>query len=131
MRIGAVMEKEFVTVRETDPIENVLKIMTEKKVNGLPVVNEDNLLIGMVVKADIFRFMIQPGHIESCPVDWVMAKDVVSVHPDESVQEAADKLLSNHIVAMPVVENGKVVGVVSVEDLLRYFAHRCACFNAP
>ncbi|ACL20605.1 putative signal transduction protein with CBS domains [Desulfitobacterium hafniense DCB-2] len=124
MRIGAVMEKEFVTVRETDPIENVLKIMTEKKVNGLPVVNEHNLLIGMVVKADIFRFMIQPGHIESCPVDWVMAKDVVSVHPDESVREAADKLLSNHIVAMPVVENSKVVGVVSVEDLLRYYSHR-------
>ncbi len=118
------MEKEFVTVRETDPIENVLKIMTEKKVNGLPVVNEHNLLIGMVVKADIFRFMIQPGHIESCPVDWVMAKDVVSVHPDESVREAADKLLSNHIVAMPVVENSKVVGVVSVEDLLRYYSHR-------
>ncbi len=124
MRIGAVMEKEFVTVRETDPIENVLKIMTEKKANGLPVVNEHNLLIGMVVKADIFRFMIQPGHIESCPVDWVMAKDVVSVHPDESVREAADKLLSNHIVAMPVVENSKVVGVVSVEDLLRYYSHR-------
>lgn len=123
MRIGAVMEKEFVTVRETDPIENVLKIMTEKKVNGLPVVNEDNLLIGMIVKSDIFRFMIQPGHIESCPVDWVMAKDVVSVDPDESAREAADKLLSNHIVAMPVVENGQVVGVISVEDLLKYYAH--------
>ncbi|BAE83248.1 MULTISPECIES: CBS domain-containing protein [Desulfitobacterium] len=122
MKIGAVMAKEFVTVRETDPIENVLKIMTEKKVNGLPVVNEQHLLIGMVVKADIFRFMIQPGHIESCPVDWVMAKDVVSVHPDESVQEAAGKLLSNHIAAMPVVENGKVVGVVSVEDLLKYYS---------
>lgn len=124
MRIRGVMEKEFFMVRETDPIENVLNIMTEKKINGLPVVNENNLLIGMVVKADIFRFMIDPGHIESCPVDWVMAKDVVSVHPDESVHEAAEKLLSNHIVAMPVVENDKVVGVISVENLLEYFSQK-------
>lgn len=124
MRIRGVMEKEFCMVRETDPIENVLKIMTEQKINGLPVVNENNFLIGMVVKADIFRFMIQPGHIERCPVDWVMAKDVVSVHPEEGVHEAAGKLLSNNIVAMPVVENDKVVGVISVENLLEYFSRR-------
>ena len=124
MRIGEVMVKEIFMVRETDPIENVLKIMTEKKVNGLPVVDQDNLLIGMVVKSDIYRFMIQPGHIESCPVDWVMTKDVVSVHPEESVYDAAEKLLGNHIVAMPVTEDGKVVGVISVEDLLGYFARK-------
>lgn len=122
MKIGEVMVKEIFMVRETDTIENALKIMTDKKVNGLPVVNEDNLLVGMVVKSDIYRFMIQPGHIESCPVDWVMAKDVVSADPEESVYLAAEKLLNNHIIAMPVVENGKVVGVVSVEDLLRFFA---------
>jgi CBS domain-containing protein len=120
MQIGDVMIKEIYMVREKDTIEDALKIMTEKKVNGLPVVNENNLLVGMVVKADIYRFMIQPGHIDSCPVEWVMSKDVVAVHPEESVKDAAEKILSNHIVAMPVVEDGKVVGVISIEDLLRY-----------
>ncbi|NMA69448.1 MAG: CBS domain-containing protein [Desulfitobacterium sp.] len=124
MQVRDVMVKDHFMVRETDLIEDVLKIMTEKKINGLPVVNKDNLLVGMVVKADIYRFLIDPGHIDSCPVDWVMAKEVITAHPDESVKEAANKLLSNHIVAMPVVENEKVVGVISVENLLEYYSQR-------
>lgn len=124
MKVRDVMIKDHFTVRETDLIEDVLKIMTEKKLNGLPVVNQDKLLVGMVVKADIYRFLIDPGHIDSCPVDWVMAKEVITAHPDESVKEAANKLLTNHIVAMPVVEKEKVVGVISVENLLEYYSQR-------
>lgn len=124
MKVRDVMIKDHFTVRETDLIEDVLKIMTEKKFNGLPVVNQDNFLVGMVVKADIYRFLIDPGHIDSCPVDWVMAKEVITAHPDESVKEAANKLLTNHIVAMPVVEKEKVVGVISVENLLEYYSQR-------
>lgn len=121
MTIKDIMLKELITVSPTDTIKDVLKIMTERKINGLPVVNEDQLLVGMVVKADIYRFMIEPGHLEVSPVDWVMAKKVITSSPDESIQEAAKKILHHHIVAMPVVEDDKVVGLISIEDLLEYY----------
>ncbi len=121
MIIKDIMPNELITVSKTDTIENVLKIMTEKKLNGLPVVDENNLLVGMVVKADIYRFMIQPGHFEVSPVDWVMAKKVITSSPDESIQDAAKKILQHHIVAMPVVEDAKVVGLISIEELLQYY----------
>jgi CBS domain-containing protein len=121
MRIKDIMKKEFLYVKGNDLIEKVLDIMRKSKVNSLPVVDSGGLLVGIVVKADIFRFMIQPGHYDSCPVDWVMSKKVVTISSDSSIKEAAKKLLDNHIVAMPVLEGSKLVGMISIEELLAYY----------
>ncbi|NLM27459.1 MAG: CBS domain-containing protein [Clostridiaceae bacterium] len=121
MQIKDIMKKDFLSVKEDDLIEKVLDIMRESKINSLPVVNSNGLLAGIVVKADIFRFMIQPGHYDSCPVDWVMSKNVLTISPDSSIKEAAKKLLDNHIVAMPVLDNDKLVGMITIEELLAYY----------
>ncbi|NLJ72401.1 MAG: CBS domain-containing protein [Syntrophomonadaceae bacterium] len=122
MTIKDIMQNDFIPLKATDTVEDALKIMTDNKVNGLPVVNDDNLLVGMVVKADIYRFLIQPGHYKVSPIDWVMAKKVISAPPDETVSAAAKKLLDHHIIAMPVVVEGKVLGMISIEDLLKYYS---------
>lgn len=121
MQIKDIMKKDFLSVKEDDLIEKVLDIMRESKINSLPVVNSNGLLAGIVVKADIFRFMIQPGHYDSCPVDWAMSKNVLTISPDSSIKEAAKKLLDNHIVAMPVLDNDKLVGMITIEELLAYY----------
>jgi CBS domain-containing protein len=121
MQIKDILKKEFLYVKENDLIEKVLDIMRKSKVNSLPVVDSGGLLVGIVVKADIFRFMIQPGHYDSCPVDWVMSKNVVTISLESSIKEAAKKLLDNHIVAMPVLEGSKLVGMISIEELLAYY----------
>ncbi|HEY8500980.1 MAG TPA: CBS domain-containing protein [Clostridia bacterium] len=121
MQIKDIMKKKFLSVKENDLIEKVLDMMRKSKVNSVPVVNGDGRLVGIVVKADIFRFMIQPGHYDSCPVDWVMSKNVVTISPDCSIKEAAKKLLDNHIAAMPVLENNKLIGMITIEELLTYY----------
>jgi len=121
MKIKDIMKKDFISVKEDDLIEKVLDIMRESKVNSLPVVDSSGLLTGIVVKADIFRFMIQPGHYDSCPVDWVMSKKVLTVSPETGIKEAARKILDNHIIAMPVMDNDKLVGMISIEELLSYY----------
>ena len=78
----------------------------------------------MVVKADIYRFMIQPGHYDNCPIEWVMSKSVVIAHPDEDLITVAKRLRENDIIAMSVVDNDEVVGIVSIEDLLDYFINQ-------
>ena len=78
----------------------------------------------MVVKADIYRFMIQPGHYDSCPIECVMSKSVVIAHPDEDLITVAKRLRENDIIAMSVVDNDEVVGIVSIEDLLDYFINQ-------
>lgn len=123
MVVKDILKNDYVSVKETDSIEYVLDMMSSMKINSLPVENHEGLLTGIVVKADIYRFMIQPGHYGTCPISWVMSKEIISVHPNEPVRDAARKILDNHIIAMPVVHNGKACGMLSIEDLLDYF-HR-------
>ena len=87
----------------------------------MPVVDDKDVLVGMVVKADIYRFMIHPGHYVSCPVEWVMSKSVILAQSDEDLLTVAKRLRKNDIIAMPVVENEKIIGIISIEDLLDYF----------
>ena len=87
----------------------------------MPVVDGNDTLVGMVVKADIYRFMIQPGHYVSCPVEWVMSKSVILAQSDEDLFTVAKRLRKNDIISMPVVKDDKIIGVISIEDLLDYF----------
>jgi len=121
MKVKDIMNTDVITVKPSDTVGKALQIMKDKKINGTPVVNDRNILLGIVVKADIYRFLIQPGHYEDCPIEWVMTKEVVRAYPDEDIIEAAKRLRSNNVIALPVVEGDYLVGIVSIEDIVDYF----------
>ena len=121
MKINSILKQDFHTIHANDSIDKALDFMNESSINGMPVVDDDNNLVGMVVKADIYRFMVHPGHYVSCPVEWVMSKSVIVAQSDEDLYTVARRLRKNDIIAMPVVENDKILGIISIEDLLDYF----------
>ncbi|KUK11022.1 MAG: Acetoin utilization protein AcuB [Clostridia bacterium 41_269] len=92
MKVKHIMRSRVIAVKPQEEVSTALKIMNENRINGTPVVDDNNKLLGIVVKADIYRFLIAPGHYESCPVDWVMTKDVVTAHPEEDLITAARRL---------------------------------------
>lgn len=115
------MKSENHVAKVNDTIDKTLDIMDRLHINGMPVVDDLNNLVGMVVKADIYRFMTNPGHYDSYPVESVMSKSVILAQADEDILTVAKRLRENDIISMPVVENEKVIGIVSIEDLLDYF----------
>ncbi len=121
MKIYKLMKSNFITIREDETIDAALEKMSSMKVNGAPVVDNENRLVGMVVKADIYRFLTTPGHIEKCPVEWVMTKKVISASANDDLLTVARKLRENNIIAMPVVEDGTVRGMISIEDILDFY----------
>ena len=121
MKINSILKQDFHTIHANDSIDKALDFMNESGINGMPVVDDDNNLVGMVVKADIYRFMVHPGHYVSCPVEWVMSKSVIVAQSNEDLYTVARRLRKNDIIAMPVVENDKILGIISIEDLLDYF----------
>lgn len=125
MNISEIMHKRVLVFKGVDLVEQALKTMNEKKINGAPVVDEDNNLIGMVVKADIYRFLSDPGHYQSYPLNRVMSTDVITASKDEGIIAVGKKLRSNNIVALPVVDGQRVIGLVSVEDIVDYFIDKC------
>lgn len=113
-----------ILLKDDEPIEKALQLMSEKKINGAPVVDGQHNLVGMVVKADIYRFLMDPGHYNSCPLNWVMSKEIITANPNEDVITVANRLRSNNIIALPVVEGSKVLGVISIENIMDYFIAR-------
>ncbi len=121
MRIYKLMKSNFITLRKNETVNDALEKMSSMKVNGAPVVDNDNRLVGMVVKADIYRFLTTPGHIEKCPVEWVMTKTVITASVDDDLLTAAKRLRENNIIAMPVLEGETVRGMISIEDILDFY----------
>lgn len=119
--ISDIISCDIIKLKPDEDLKRVLSIMDNNNINGAPVVDEDGKLVGMIVKADIYRFLMDDGHYDTCPVDWVMTKNVITVSKYESINAAAHKILDNEIVAIPVLDGDSVVGVVSIEDVLNYY----------
>lgn len=128
MLIKDIMTSKLITIRPEDTVKKALDIMNENKINGTPVIDEDGYLVGMIVKADIYRFLIEEGHYDTCPVDWVMTKQVVTGKLDNSLIEVAEKLRDNNIIAMPIVDADNMVkGIITIEDVVDYFIKKVEC----
>lgn len=121
MRISEIMKRDIITIQDDETIGTALEKMSSMRVNGAPVVNRMGKLVGMIVKADIYRFLMTPGHYEKCPVEWVMSKKVITATVDEDVLTVGRRLRSNHIIAMPVMDEDNVAGIISIEDILDFF----------
>ncbi|ALB48037.1 CBS domain-containing protein [Clostridium beijerinckii] len=126
MKISSIIKPNFHTINVNDTIDKALDFMDKLNINGMPVVDDKEIVVGMVVKADIYRFMIHPGHYVSCPVEWVMSKSVISAQSDEDLLTVAKRLRENDIITMPVIEDEKIVGVINIDDLLDYFIDSCS-----
>jgi CBS domain-containing protein len=142
MRVDDVMTRTVFTVGPTATIEQAAKLMVERRVSGLPVVDEAGGLLGIVSEGDLilrqgpaerltwWRMFFTDGEtlareyrkrIGTVVVD-VMTHAVISVGPEVDVSVAAHLLHTRNIRRLPVVADGKLVGIVSRGDLVRLLA---------
>ncbi len=125
MKISEIMQKNIIRLSPEDNIKKALEVMEVNKINGASVVDKDSKLVGIIVKADIYRFLIEEGHYDTYPISSIMTKNVVSSNADDEVVEAAKKLIDKNIVAIPVVEEERVIGIVSMENIIKHFIENC------
>ncbi|WP_368487439.1 CBS domain-containing protein [Clostridium sp. BJN0013] len=119
--VQEIMKSDIVKLKKEDSLCKALDIMDTHNVNGAPIVDEDGQLIGMIVKADIYRFLMEEGHYDTCPVDWAMTKDVVVARSEEDIMTVAKRIRKNNIVAIPIIDDKNVVkGIVSIGDIMDY-----------
>lgn len=115
VRVKEVMVKDVAFVSIPGSRDQVLKALKERHVSGVPVV-KGGVLVGMVTRTDLLR------NPEEDQTALIMTRDPLLVHPEDSVVEAARLLAENDIRRLPVVEDGSLVGIVSVADIIRVIA---------
>ncbi|WP_453997174.1 CBS domain-containing protein [Bacillus nitroreducens] len=101
------------------PLDNVYEVavkMKELNVGAIPIL-EDNKLIGMITDRDLVVRGYAEKKAGSNQVTNVMSEDLITCSPDTSLQEASELMAKHQIRRLPVVENGQLVGIVSLGDL--------------
>ena len=121
------MTKDPVTADPSTSIKAAWKLMQERRIRHLPVV-EEGRLVGIVTDRDLRRVLPSPATsleihelhylLDKLTLAEVMTKDVITTTPFTAVADAARTLLRNRIGALPVVEGGTLVGILSQTDVL-------------
>jgi len=114
------MSTDLVTIGKDASIQEALALMKEESVRHLPVVDREMNLTGWITDADL-RGVLIASMLEELTLEDVMIRKPFTIHPDMPLEEAARILLDKRIGGLPVVENDKLVGIITVADILLAF----------
>lgn len=108
------------TVGPDERVSTVVRMLLDNRISGMPVVDEDRRLIGMVTEKDCIKALMREVHHHMPPalVSEVMTKDVIDVHEDDHMLTIADIFLLKPIRRLPVTRGGLLIGQISRRDLL-------------
>lgn len=120
MKIKALMIPDPIAITPKASIQEALEIMKTNSIRHLPVVGKRNILKGLVTLADLKTGFI-PSMVADVSLQDLMITDPVTVGPDDYIEIAAQRIYKHKIGGMPVVENGKLVGIITQTDILRAF----------
>ena len=144
-----VMSTDVKTVSPDMSVEEAAKVMSDNNVSGLPVVNDDGELVGILSEKDMIikdKKLHFPDYINvlggiiylesykkfeeefkkyiAVDVKGLMTKDVITISPEETLEEIANLMVEEDINRLPVVEDGKLIGIVTRGDLVKDIAQR-------
>ena len=148
--INHIMTKDVITVHENDTIEKCANLLTTHNLSGLPVVDEEGHVKGIITEGDLIRRSTKvqtPAYLELLGgiiyldnpnkfleevkksmglfAHEVMTEDVITVHPETEIEQAASILVRKKIKRLPVLdENDKLIGIVARKDIMTHlFPH--------
>jgi len=115
MKATDVMSKRVISVTPLTPVRNLAKILTDHRISGVPVVDRKGRLRGVVSEADIVS---RKGK----SVRAIMTKKAITVTKETPIEEIAKLMTARRVKRLPVLQDGKVIGIVSRADIVRSLA---------
>ena len=144
-----IMNPEVITVRENQSVRELAELFLERRISGAPVVDDQGELIGIVTENDLiftnkklhlprsiaildaFFFLDSPEKMENemkkisgARVGDICTREPITVRPGATLEEVATIMAERHVHTLPVVENGKLVGVIGKTDIIRSMVQR-------
>jgi len=138
MKVREVMITSVVTVMPRTTYEDAAFLLNKNHLSGMPVVDGENKVIGVISEKDLFRalyplyeeYVLEPHAycnqeqreddieaIRKQPIENLMSRKVISVGPDDPVLHAGGLMLAHNIHRLPVIKDEKLVGIVTREDI--------------
>lgn len=148
MKVREIMTEPVIVIKEDQTLEEAARLMLDKNIGGLPVVDGDGTLVGVITESDfaakehaipfsriyapqLFGKWMSKEGVEKAyeaarriKVREIMTTAVVTVEEDDFVAEAINRMLDHHVHRLPVVRDGTPVGMISRHDLLKLIVNR-------
>jgi CBS domain-containing protein len=110
---------EIVSISQEHSISDAVKLMSEKNVSGIFIVDEENLLVGIFTERDIVRCVFNNTSMDENMKKMFM-RDIITFEPSTEISTAIAIASRNKIRHLPVVEHGKILGMITFRDLVSY-----------
>jgi len=132
MQVRELMSRDVVTIGPSESGLDAVVRMQRARARHLPVVNREGLLVGVITDRDLRHLLFSPRMLpalgstrvdvllDGVHVAEIMSTDVVTTAPDASVADAAFTMCKEKVGSLPVLENGRVVGILTETDVLRH-----------
>ncbi|KAB2338860.1 CBS domain-containing protein [Cytobacillus depressus] len=126
MIVEEIMRIDVFALSKDDTIEKAIKLMSEKKIRHLPIIDENRYLVGLVTDRDIrdatpsilFETEKFKEGLQN-PIKKIMKTDIITGHPLDLVEEVSAIIYEHRIGCLPILKDNKLVGIVTATDLLR------------
>lgn len=144
MRVRNLMTTNVLTVRTDTPVSDVARLMSDHGVSGVPVLDANDEIVGVITESDLivrngrlempvflqildaYVLLELPGHLRhrlqhmlGTNAEDVMTRDVHTIAPDAEVEDLVDLMVKHDANPVPVVEDGRIAGIISRSDLVR------------
>jgi len=119
-QVKDIMSKDLVTISKERSALDAAKIMTDKGVSSLIVLSGDQP-VGIVTERDfIKKICLKELQLSEVPIEQIMSKIRTYATPDTSIEVAVQRMINNRIRRLPIIDDDKLVGIVTVTDLAKH-----------
>lgn len=140
MKVREIMEKNIISVRPETTYEEIAKVLYTNNISGVPVIGDNDKIVGFISEKDIFRILYpkyesfythpqaytdmearesKAAEIKNHKAEIFMNRTPVLIGADDPIMKAGALMLAKHVSRIPVIENGRVVGLISRKMIYR------------
>lgn len=122
--IESMMTDSLITIRPDASIDEAIDMLVKNGVSGVPVVDSEDRLVGVITEFALLA-VAYDNRVKNHTVAEHMTREVITVDIDDSIQRAADLCIINRVRRLPVMRNGRLVGLIARRDVLRALHSQC------
>lgn len=120
MLVSELMTDSVISIAPDEPASLAARLLFRHNIGAIPVCSEDGRLRGIVTDRDIvLRCVAAENDPETTPVREIMSRGLVTVSPSDDVREAARQMAESQVRRLPVVESGKLIGMLALGDMAK------------
>jgi len=116
MLVRNVMNRNVVTAKPDTPIKEAAAIMSKNRIGSL-IVTDNDKIVGIVTERNIMDIIAEGIETNQITLADIMKKDVITIDPSKTIEDAVDIMVENKIKKLPVVDGDKLIGIITASDI--------------